>query len=570
MIPSRRVVLFAFIAFAGQLAAACAADMGTHYEPVDCATNEHCAEGMACSSFGRCLPLRDPVEVPLGIEIYDQRVGSPRLGQLILDLGPTELVPGEDGVVRVIVPDAFTIAGTVRTNALDTSVQALLLSYRLSHIPGRGVTSASQSLGRVNSGGVPYELTLVQPDPYVVQVVPQPATELAPMLVYRQFSRDTQVDFTMGVVNYQVVGRVVDSNGTPIPGVTVFIFDFETGAASTVAVTSAMPEDLGVFRCRFTDVPASLSIFTGAGTTGVVLPSVLFEVSVSELDAWTQSRGEDGYHAGDLIIPALAPPITFGTNVFGFAAGGGREVVSGAKVSFKAVVGGGTRDNGVITAESTTNTQGNVTVSLVPGDFETGRLYEVTVTTPIDSPFASAKKLLEVGPLSGYGESIELERRITAVGQVTSPDAGAPLAQVTVKATPATSSTGNPNEAMIDPTYQPATQTDSSGWFTLLLDPGYYDFSLIFPDRLRFPNTTFFDQIVAQMRAGTPFSFVPARPALVQILVVDRRGMPLPSMEVRAYQVAAECPLAGECTVPAQLLSSARTNTDGRVSLIVP
>lgn len=569
MTAGRRLSRFV-VAFAGLLAAACAADMGTQYQPVECATDTHCPEGSACSSFGRCLPLRDPVEVPLGIEVYDQRVGSPRLGQLILDLGPTELVPGPDGVVRVTVPDAFTIQGTVRTNTLDASVQALLLSYRLSHIPGRGVTSASQSLGRVNSAGAPYELTLVQPDPYVVQVVPQPATAFSPMLVYRQFSRDTLVDFTLGVVNYEVLGRVVDANGAPVPGVTVFIFDFETGAASTVAVTSAMPEDLGQFRCRFSDVPASLSIFTGAGSTGVVLPSVRFDVSVSELDAWTQARGEDGYLTGDLVIPSLAPPITFGTNVFGFLAGGGREVVSGAKVSFKAVVGGGTRDDGVIAAEGTTNTDGNVTVSLVPGDYETGRLYEVTVTTPIDSPFASAKKILEVGPLSGYGESIELERRVTAVGQVTSPDDGAPLSQVTVKATPATSSTGNPNEAMIDPTYQPSTQTDSSGWFTLLLDPGYYDFSLIFPDRLKYPNATFFDQIVAQMRAGTPFSFVPTQPALVQILVVDKRGMPLSSMEVRAYQVAAECPLSGECTVPAQLLSSARSNQDGRVSLIVP
>ncbi len=562
--------IFIAISFALLQYSACAADMGPSYQPADCIEDNQCDIGMACSPWGECLPLRDPLELPLGLEIYDQRVGSPKLGQLIYDLGPSELVPDEDGIVRVTIPDAFSIEGTVRTNAIESTVQALLLSYRLSHIPGRGVTSASQTLGRVDSGGVPYEISLIQPDLYVLQVVPQPATTFSPLVIYDEFLRNTQVNFTLGVVNYEVIGRLVDSAGNPVLNATVWIFDFETGASSTVATTSAMPESEGEFRCRFTDVPRSLSIFTGAGNTGVVQPSVLFEVSISELDAWTLERGSDGYDGGDLVIPALAAPITFGTNIFGYSGAGSLQVVSGAQVTFRAVVGGGTRDNGVVVAEGTTNEEGNVTVSLVPGDFETGRLYEVTVTTPIDSPFASTKKELMVGPISGYGESIELERRVTAVGQVTSPDDGSPLALVTVKATPSTSSTGNPNEDMINTTYQPSTQTDSSGWFTLLLDPGYYDFSLIFPDRLKYPNTTFFDQIVAQLRASTAFAFSPARPALVKVLVQDARGAALSSMEVRAYQVAPECPLAGECTVPAQLLSSARSDAAGRASLIVP
>ncbi len=559
------------LALLGWLLAACAVDGASEYNNDDlCLHDDECGPGHACGPNGTCWAVRDPLELPLGIEIYDQRVGSAKLGQLIYDLGPTELVPDADGVIRVTIPDPFTIEGTVRTNTLDATVQALLLSYRLSHIPGRGVTSASQSLGSVDSGGVPYDLTFVQPDLYVLQVVPQPATTVAPLLVYEEFKHDTTVNFTMGVVNYEVIGRLVDADGQPVTNATVWIFDFETGASSTVATTSAMPENTGEFRCRFTDRPASLSIFTGAGETGLVQPSVLFEIDAAALETWSQTHGDDGYEAGDLIIPALAPPITFGTNIFGYNTSGGRTVVPGAQVTFKTVVGGGTRDNGVVVAEGTTDEEGNVTVSLVPGDHETGRVYEVTVMTPIDSPFASTKKQLEVGPLSGYGESIELERRVTAVGQVLSPDDDLPLPQVTIKATPSTSSTGNTNESMIGTTYQPSTQTDSSGWFTLLLDPGYYDFSLIFPDRLKYPNTTFFDQIVAQMRASTTFSFKPAPPAMVRVLVQDERGVPLSSMEVRAYLVAPECQLVGECTVPAQQLSASRTNTDGLVALIVP
>jgi len=569
MMPLHRFV-FIIISFMVLQYSACAAEMDPSLEPASCTEDIHCENGLVCSPNGRCLPLRDPLELPLGLEIYDQRVGSAKLGQLIFDLGPTELAPDEDGVLRVTIPDAFTVEGSVRTNALESTVQALLLSYRLSHIPGRGVTSASQTLGRVDSGGVPYSLELIQPDFYVLQVVPQPATTFAPLVAYQEYTQDTLVDFTLGVINYEVIGRLVDSNGAPVLNATVWIFDFETGASSTVATSSPLPLSEGEFRCRFTDVPKSLSIFTGPGDTGVVQPSVLFEISVSELEAWTQARGDGGYDAGDLIIPSLAAPITFGTNIFGYSTSGSLSAVSSAQVTFRSVVGGGTRDNGVIVAEGTTNAEGNVTVSLVPGDFETGREYEVTVTTPIDSPFASTKKILEVGPISGYGESIELERRVTAVGQVTSPDDGAPLAQVTIKATPSTSSTGNPNEDMINTTYQPSTQTDSSGWFTLLLDPGYYDFSLIFPDRLKYPNATFFDQIVAQMRDGTPFYFSPPAPAMVKVIVQDERGVPLSSMEVRAYMLAAECPLSGECTVPAQLLSSSRSDTAGRVSLIVP
>ena len=235
------------LALLGWLLAACAVDGASEYNNDDlCLHDDECGPGHACGPNGTCWAVRDPLELPLGIEIYDQRVGSAKLGQLIYDLGPTELVPDADGVIRVTIPDPFTIEGTVRTNTLDATVQALLLSYRLSHIPGRGVTSASQSLGSVDSGGVPYDLTFVQPDPYVLQVVPQPATTFAPLLVYEEFKHDTTVNFTMGVVNYEVIGRLVDADGQPVTNATVWIFDFETGASSTVATTSAMPENMWV------------------------------------------------------------------------------------------------------------------------------------------------------------------------------------------------------------------------------------------------------------------------------------------------------------------------------------
>ncbi len=546
----------------------CAADMGKSFTFVQCTVDMQCGEGYACGPMGQCIPLRDPLEVPLGLEVYDQRTDSPRRGQLVMDLGPTELVPDETGILRITLPDEFTVQGTVRTHSVDASVQALLLSYRLSHIPGRGVTSTSQSLGRVNAGGVPYEIALTQPDFYIFQIIPQPATEFAPLVAYGDYDRNSRLDFTLGVVNYEVIGRIVDSNGDPVPNVTVWIFDFETGASSTVALSSALPETQGQFRCVFTNRPQSLSIYTGAGSSGIVLPSVLFEISADTLVQWHAEHADSGYNAGDLVIPALAAPITFGTSVFGTSTSGAREAVAGARVTFRSVVGGGTRNDGVVVAEGTTNANGDVTLELVPGDFETSRTYEVTVTPPMDSPFAAIRKTLDVGPYSGYGESIELARRIRVVGTVRAPG-GEPLSQVTVKAAPATTSSGNPNEAMVGTSYQPSTQTDSTGTFTLTIDPGYYDFSLIFPDRYKYPNVTFQDFIVSDA-TQTPLEFIAPSPAMIRVVVQDTRGRLLPSMELRAFGVSSDCPLAGECTVPAQLLSTARTGTDGGAVLILP
>lgn len=546
----------------------CAADFNTSFPFVQCTLDVQCGEHMVCGPIGQCIPLRDPLEIPLGIEIYDQRPNSPQRGKLIQDLGPTELVPDENGVLYITLPNAFTVEGTVRTESVSASVQALLLSYRLSHIPGRGVTSSSQSLGRVNAGGVPYEITLTQPDFYVFQVIPQPAIEFAPLIAYGNYDRNSRLDFTLGVVNYEVIGRVVDTNGLPVPNVTVWIFDYATGASSTVAITSALPDTQGQFRCVFTNRPQSLAIYTGAGSTGMVLPSVLFEISSEDLEQWHAEHVESGYHTGDLVIPALAPPITFGTNVFGTASSGAREAIAGARVTFRSIVGGGTQDNGVIVAEGTTNALGDVTLELVPGNFETSRTYEVTVTPPLDSPFATTRKTIEVGPYSGYGESIELTKRIRVVGTVRSPS-GEPLAQVTVKAAVATTSSGLPNEAMVGTPYQPSTQTDSTGTFTLTMDPGYYDFSLIFPDKYKYPNTTFQDIIISDAMEA-PLEFNAPSPAMIRVVVQDEVGRPLPSMELRAFQISSDCPLAGECAVPAQLLSTARTDVMGTAALILP
>lgn len=550
------------------LAAGCAADMGKSFTFVQCTLDVQCGEGKACGPMGECIELRDPMEIPLGIEIYDQRPESPRRGQLIQDLAPSELIPDENGILRITIPESFTVQGTVRTHSVDASVQALLLSYRLSHIPGRGVTSTSQSLGRVNAGGVPYEIDLTQPDFYIFQVIPQPATDFAPLVAYGDYSRNSRLDFTLGVVNYEVIGRVVDSSGVPVPNVTVWIFDFETGASSTVAVTSALPETQGQFRCTFTNRPQSLSIYTGAGSNGMVLPSVLFEISSSVLEQWHTEHADPGYNAGDLTIPALAPPITFGTSLFGTSTSGAREPIAGARVVFRSTVGGGTHNDGVIVSEGTTNANGEVTLELVPGDFETSRTYEVTITPPMDSLFASARRTLEVGPYSGYGESIELQRRIRVVGTVNSP-AGEPLAQVTVKAAPATTASGLPNEAMVGTPYQPSTQTDSTGTFTLTIDPGYYDFSLIFPDKYKYPNVTFQDVIVSESM-DTPLRFWAPNPAMIRVVVQDTAGQPLPAMELRAFGIASDCPLEGECSVPAQLLSTARTDAAGAAVLILP
>jgi hypothetical protein len=83
-------------------------------------------------------------------------------------------------------------------------------------------------------------------------------------------------------------------------------------------------------------------------------------------------------------------------------------------------------------------------------------------------------------------------------------------------------------------------------------------------------NSLFQQQLVSGDETANTFVFTAPDAALVKLVVEDEQGNPVPEIMLKSYQVSEECPLTGDCTYPARLLSSGKTDLNGEVILIVP
>ncbi|MDA3864426.1 MAG: carboxypeptidase-like regulatory domain-containing protein [Deltaproteobacteria bacterium] len=561
-------ILLFVLAFVGGCSSA-DGDMSNNYnnQNKECITDDDCINpGEICGPENRCLIQLDPLEIPMGVELYDQRTGSSSRGKLLTDFGPLDLEVAVDGKIHLVLPEPYTISGKVTTT--EGIVDSTLITYRISAIPGKDVVSQTIPLGAINSDpGVDYSIQFYKHDDYFFQLIPNPVVDYASILKYFDGQGSETIDFELGKVNYKVQGNIVNDNDVPINGAQVFIFDFQTGAASTITQTTA--DSSGFFEVQFSNIPSTLSIFVGPSEVVSSIPSLRFDIDNSELvNGSTNHDGIMVYEAGKLHLPALPGPIMFGTTIYGRDHSGSVQAVSGASVSFTTEVGGGSEDDGVFGVKGTTDANGEVMVEVIPGNNEQGRVYEVKVATPKDSPFSSINKDIEVGFLSGFGESIELENRISFAGQVVDPS-GNPLSGITVEASFSNDEELNPIENL-DSIYQNSEQTDSTGWFSMLLDQGYYDFFVQFFNTGFWANSLFQQQLVSGDETANTFVFTAPDAALVKLVVEDEQGNPVPEIMLKSYQVSEECPLTGDCTYPARLLSSGKTDLNGEVILIVP
>ncbi|MBU1240059.1 hypothetical protein KJ865_10160, partial [Myxococcota bacterium] len=175
----------------------------------ECSVDAEClTEGTVCAPNLMCLQLKDPMEVPLGIEIYDYRGDSATRGKMLMDVGPADLIPSEDGIVYISIPDPMTLSGTIKTT--QGFVKGTVVTYRSSSIPGKEVVTSSLDVGTINQApGVNYSFSVVQKGMYLLQVIPSPSTDYAPLLKDVWMSQNWDQDFTLGRESYKVRGQVL-------------------------------------------------------------------------------------------------------------------------------------------------------------------------------------------------------------------------------------------------------------------------------------------------------------------------------------------------------------------------
>ncbi|MBU1219499.1 carboxypeptidase-like regulatory domain-containing protein [Myxococcota bacterium] len=526
-----------------------------------CTSDSECEEDYGCGPRGKCIFKADPQNIYMGVEIWDQRLDSTTKGKLMVDFGPSSMVPGNDGYIHLTIPEKKTVSGTLKTSSPEESVDAMIISYRYSNIPGRDIVTDTVSVSDVNYLGKPYSMDFYEDGNYYFQVIPTPADIVPPLLKNYNVNSSSTLDYTLGQKRYIVTGRAVYEDGEPVIGATVWGFDLHTAAASNIFETTS--DGSGLFTLSFTQIPTSVSVYIGPGEYTNHIPAVIYTWE----DLSQQVQGRDGiiyFETGENELPALPSPVTFGTTIYGTTSSGSKEYVSGAVVSFKSVVGMGTKDNGIVYIEGITDENGNITVEIVPGQFEGVRIYEVTVTPPADSEFASIQKSIEVGHMSGFGESIELSPKINVVGQVTEPDSDAPLSRVMIEANAHTESIYS------DRTFQSSGRTDLNGWFSLYLDPGTYDFSMYLPENYLYPFDAWNDIEITENLADH-LMFIPKTPGLVKIIIEDAQGNPIKDLEIRAFIAPDECAEPeDECDSAAKLMYLSKTDQHGAASLLVP
>ena len=513
-----------------------------------------CAPDQICVS-GACLD-RVPLQGShFGVEIYDVRSSSVTQGQVLYDVGPDGMSYDASGIMELKLPPPFHIRGTVSTpgDRIATTVTV----YRDSVIPGHGLISKSQPLGMVGNDdlAISYDFEFRRPADYTVQVIPQNIQQAAPVQLDAFVDDSTSIDIDIGMPALTMEGTLIDGEGRPVSGATVWGLDSSLTTVSTAAVTDAS----GFFRVWFSEVPGDLNIYVGPSESKVTIPGVAFRFGASYADEFGYDAQLGIMNLGTLEIPALPAPVVYSTKVVGVSQSGVEEPVSGARVVFYARVGGGTHGDGVYVAEGTTDRDGRISLQLIPGEEGLNRTYDVVVVPPLDSPYAYFEKEVEVGPVSGVGEQLRLEPRPVLVGRVTDPQ-GRGMADVLVSAQ-LEDATGLDLYLLSD--YRPQVRTGSDGAFSLPLNPGTYTVTVKFSD---YPA-----RVLQGVMVPSDDELVVAAeiPGIIPVRVLDESGVPLSGVEVRLYSVPEGCE-ASECDVPAYMIYSAYTDTDGSVMLMAP
>lgn len=273
---------------------------------------------------------------------------------------------------------------------------------------------------------------------------------------------------------------------------------------------------------------------------------------------------------GAIMLPAyITTPNLFNVRVFG---ADGVTPVSGALVQAEAALGAATNAQGTIgnadfIRTATTNSQGLVALSLLPGTGVQQLDYDIAINPPASSPYgmtclsvATVMSATSVNtPSAPTLATATLPPRPVLSGTVID-SAGFGVANVTITATsiasPA-SDCGGTIEASA------STSSSASGQFSLPLDPGTYQLDYDPPAGSSAPRLTEPSFTIA---ATMTHDVVLPRGGLVEGTVVSG-GAPVPTAVVRLFEQ--NCSDATTCAAP-WLRGQAVTDMNGAFRVVVP
>jgi hypothetical protein len=344
---------------------------------------------------------------------------------------------------------------------------------------------------------------------------------------------------------------------------------FQNGAQVSDA---ALTQSNGMFQVRLPSAAAANQV--------TIQLSPVAPASGAPQDPWFVSSPitvMPGKSLGVITLPPYNPPVTYDIVV-----AHGSDGISGVNVRVQALIGattGTTTGNASYISSAGTDSKGVAALSFLPASMNASMsnaliAYTVTATPPIGSAYGlSCMTSVTPTPLpAGSSGSTPTLANLTpdprpiVRGRVSSAS-GLALTGVTVTAS------GTPDPSSMDcPTPAPvtaSTTTDTSGFFSLPLDPGTYQFDYDPPTGSSAPRMTEPSVAVAATQFVDHDVALPTG-ALVKGLVVGN-GMPVGSATVRFFEP--RCMGQTDCFGPARtaprLRGKALTAADGSFRMVI-
>lgn len=408
-----------------------------------CSSDDDCGSYSGCDeALGICVARHRP-----DVGVFLRFTYPSTSGVTIREFQSQPLATGGD--LRIVLPPIVTVDGWVRGGDPLLALEASVTLIRPSVIPGgspekAGATAASDPAfddwvtGRTYSLAVPQSQT--GREPYVAVVEPLgPDAEAFPPVVREEVifeGRGVQrllFDLPSGAEVRRVTGLVVRNDGSPIPNLSVYAADPDTGrrvstidrTAPIVTLAGDDPDDpppTGSFELLLPATVERFRLVVSPTTDEPIFPTMTIgglacsEAACAELDVDADTVVEfDGVEQPAIAFPAIGLPVRLEGTVEGLESGSSlpspvsgavlrfvREFATGdpdVTAVFEQVVATDDLGNIVPTGGSLDETRG---VALLEGD------YEVTITPPDRLPLAGLhESFLRVAPASPTGERVQ-------------------------------------------------------------------------------------------------------------------------------------------------------------------
>jgi hypothetical protein len=587
----KHVVSIALLSFA-----ACLPNPGAVQAP-ECFQSSDCpAAGQVCDE-GLCWG-----DAPPGTYAALMAPPSSNRHDLVVTELPTINIPDAGDLGDQIIARPVQIGGRVHLGCVPNfsgcdptaAVAATITVTRPSRIQGgpeyvdAGTSDASITSGdsftldvpRLGLADSPYTVTITPDDTMSVFPNGPTAAALAPPLTITLAATDDMIgqDLVLGQGSLRTVsGRVVDATGAGMPGVKVdalgrFVDGQPMLRVSTVAVTDLT----GYYTIQIAQDAQAMIDIIGVPADK---PSMTLRLAAVKADLPQQL-------VADMGIPAAGKPIAVTLPIVGHSSAGVATPVVAASVDVVATLDAGhvgqTTTYEVVTS---TDTQGNASLTLLPASGTPLREYHVRINPAPTSEFASAyDQTIEVGTGGGVLGEIDLPHRVAVTGQLLD-HSGFAAAGVTVTAQPALSLTlglSPATQTLLSSLQPPTTTTMPDGGYFLWVDPDFagtaavYDLVCVPPAGSALPRATIpavpLDSATATKRV--PVTALP-QGRHVRARIVDETGAIVSAAEFRLYAVMTDPAI---CTsshlpagcVPATLLSVDQSDDQGEVRLVVP